>query len=54
MSSDNDKPIHYQFDLDCQLQTCVDEYEQKREQYWRGRLQGADWDARGLFATLRQ
>ena len=49
MSIDNDKPIHYRFDLDCQLQTCIDEYEQEREQVWQNRLEGLIWGIHGLF-----
>lgn len=49
MSSDENKPTHYKFDLDCQLETCVQEYEEERERYWQSRLQGVDWGVKGLF-----
>ncbi len=49
MPTDDDKPIKYRFDLDGQLETCVQEYEEERELYWQSRLQGLDWGVEGLF-----
>ncbi len=49
MSEDDNKPMHYKCDLDHQLETCVQEYEEEREKFWQGKLEGIDWGRGGLF-----
>jgi hypothetical protein len=38
------------YDLDVQLETCTQEYEEDRDKYWKTRPEGGDWD---LVTRLR-
>jgi len=50
-----EKPPHYRHDPDVQLATLIEEYEEARQEYWRGRIDGADWDLQeGMYAHARQ